>query len=288
MPSYSGPYLAPPEKPQVDPAVLHLVDLSKGNIVPAPGWGGGPATPGGLSIASTGGASTGGAAAQMLSLPNQVEEEITSSGRCLSPAAHKAGQLTYGIYEGGGVTKANPVLPISPVVRRAGWRQPVENQEEEEEGKEEQKGASPAISEGAEEEPTEAKEISQLQAQDGDVGRAGGGGGDRVAETVAKSALPTAKSPTASAVPTVRVALSREPAGGDWNRVTVGSPREGDGGGSSGRKDSVEDQARRRREATARSDTEMEVALWIEGTTGETFPGKFWTSLKDGGEAQIY
>lgn len=302
MPSYSGPYLSPPEKPEVDPAVLHLVDLSKGNVVPAPAWGGEPVTPGGVSIASTGGASTGGAAAaaQMLYLPNPVEEEVTSSGRCLSPAAHKAGQLTYGIYEGGGATATtNQPLPVSPVVGRAGWRHAKEKQQEgggEEEKADEQQGATPAISEEAaivveEEQAATNKFFTKLQAPDPDHDVGGAGrryGGDKVV-AVAESALPAVNSPRAAAGPAARVALSREPASGGWKRVTVASPREGDGGGgggggSLGGKDSVEDQARRKREATARSDTEMEVALWIEGTTGITFPGKFWTSLKDGGE----
>lgn len=46
-----------------------------------------------------------------------------------------------------------------------------------------------------------------------------------------------------------------------------------------------EDELRSREEAAARADTQMEIALWIEGVTGVTFPGKFWSSLRDGGEA---
>lgn len=47
------------------------------------------------------------------------------------------------------------------------------------------------------------------------------------------------------------------------------------------------EELRRRREATAKQDAEMEVALWIEGVSGVTFPGRFWSSLKDGGEEAI-
>lgn len=295
MPSYSGPYLAPPEKPQVDPAVLHLVDISKGKVLPAPGWGGGPVTPGGVSIASTGGASSGGPAAQILSLPNPIEEEFTSSGRCLSPAAHKAGQLTYGIYEGGGITTAASPLPRSPVSGKARWRQAKEKQQQEEEEvqQQQQQRRTSVISEEAQEdeEPAAATETLQLRAQDRDVGGAGKDESHRVVATVAGSALPAVNSPRAGAVRAAGAALSGEPASGGWKGVAVPSPRDGGGSGGSGGsslggKSSVEDQAKRRREATARIDTEMEVALWIEGTTGETFPGKFWSSLKDGGKRQ--
>lgn len=40
-------------------------------------------------------------------------------------------------------------------------------------------------------------------------------------------------------------------------------------------------------EALDRTGAEMEVALWIEGVTGITFPGKFWSSLKDGGKLHL-
>ncbi|CAM9704267.1 unnamed protein product [Choristocarpus tenellus] len=38
-----------------------------------------------------------------------------------------------------------------------------------------------------------------------------------------------------------------------------------------------------RREAIAQADAAILAAWWIEGVTGETFPGKLWSSLRDGG-----
>lgn len=45
-----------------------------------------------------------------------------------------------------------------------------------------------------------------------------------------------------------------------------------------------DDGCRLRREAITRADAELEAALWIEGVTGVTFPGKFSSSIRDGGE----
>lgn len=49
-----------------------------------------------------------------------------------------------------------------------------------------------------------------------------------------------------------------------------------------------DDGCRLRREAIARADAELEAALWIEGVTGVTFPGKFSSSVRDGGETRSY
>lgn len=274
MPSYRGPYLAAPEKPQLDPAVLHLVDLAKGNIVPAPGWGG-PVTPGAVSTASTGGANTDVGAGHGLSLPKRAEADLTFTsahgGCCLSPAAHEAGKLTYGIYEGGGV--ATKPLATSPIVSRSGCRRAAGARE----GGEAEAAVTAATTAAA------AKALEeQIQAEEQD--RAGGAGVAVVMAAVeyAESALPVVNTPRV-ALRSPRGESSREPAGSNDGRTTSMSTPRGDGelGFYPG---SVEEQANRRSEATARSDTEMEVALWIEGVTGETFPGKFWSSLKDGGE----
>ena len=284
MPSFQGPYLAAPEKPQVDPAVLHLVDLAKGNVVPAPGWGG-PVTPGAVSTASTGGGrSAVGAAGPSLSLP---KNHHASNSGCLSPAAHEAGKLTYGIYEGGGVA-TKPPLATSPIVGRSGGqqrqRQPCGGQ-----------GGAGETDSAAAETAAEALQ-EQLQAeeqQDDQAAAAAAAGGVGVAVAAveyAESALPVVNTPRRiSPLPTPKRASTREPTtrGGNWTGTMSSSTptrgREADGKKGFG-PGSVEEQAKRRREATARTDAEMEVALWIEGVTGETFPGKFWSSLKDGGE----
>lgn len=303
MPSFHGPYLAAPEKPQVDPAVLHLVDLAKGNVVPAPGWGG-PVTPGAVSTASTGGANSavGAAGPSMLSLPKN-HHASTGSG-CLSPAAHEAGKLTYGIYEGGGVATVKP-LATSPIVGRSGGQQ-LQGRRcgggggEEGEAGETDSAAAETVAEALQE---------QLQAADDEqqqnnraVAAAGGVGNAVAAIEYAESALPAVNTPRATPLPTPRgtprgASAAREPmTPGNWTRaMSISTPTRGPAGGDAaadgggGKKKgfgpgSLEEQAKRRREATARTDAEMEVALWIEGVTGETFPGKFWSSLKDGGE----
>lgn len=315
IPSFSGPYLEAPEKPEVDPAVLHLVDLAKGNIVPAPAWGGeGPGTPDAVSTASSNcgtnkNSSNGAAVVEPLSLPKHDEEEGTSSGCCLSPAAQQAGKLTFGIYEGGGVrteeaegaSKRPSALVLSPGAVTGGGRR---------------KSEEDVAAEGAQAATVAQALDAQLEAEDRlAVGGGSGGGGGRgrggtgvrpqgAAVEYAESALTVVNTPRA-AMPTPKGTPSREPASSSWR--TPGRPRQreegggGDGeddgdGGSSGKTglgmiggDSAEDQgARKRKEATAQRDTELEVALWIEGVTGETFPGKFWSSLKDGGKRSAY
>ena len=312
MPSYTGPYLAAPDKPQADPAVLHLVDIAKGNVVPAPGWGGGgggggggQVTPGAISAASSTSGGSGAApnnnssgraavaAAGQLSLPPYAEHEMASNGCCLSPAAHAAGKLTYGIYEGGGgasaaTPAATPKRPVlSPVANGreggGGWRGPGRGRAEV--GAERPPGAAAtAAGMGEAAAAVAAKALeAQLQAEeqargggDADAG-AGGGRGLTVAVDYAESALPVVNTP--------RVALPtpREPMNGTWRTMSMVTPGRERGERGFGGADTAEDYARRKREATAQSDTEMEVALWIEGVTGETFPGKFWSSLKDGG-----
>ncbi|CAM9886110.1 unnamed protein product [Discosporangium mesarthrocarpum] len=77
--------------------------------------------------------------------------------------------------------------------------------------------------------------------------------------------------------------------GGVGRGVGGGKNAAGEGGVSgSGKKSSSTSRRLRerernlRKEALMRADAEAMVALWIEGVTGETFPGKFWSSLKDG------
>lgn len=289
MSSYHGPYLAAPEKPKADPAVLHLVDLAKGNVVPAPGWGG-PMTPGAVSTTSMGGANTavGAGRGRALSLPrNHHTSDRDRDSGCLSPAAHEAGKLTYGIYEGGGVT--TKPLATSPVVRRSGGQQRAAADDDPDDVRGEKGETDPAATGTAAEALKE-----QLQAEDLLQERSAGGvGGVAVAVVAveyAESALPVVNTPRAQlATPRkTRATSSRELMNRGVRTLSISTPRREDGGGGGGKKGfgpgSLEEQAKKRREATARSDAEMEVALWIEGVTGETFPGKFWSSLKDGGE----
>lgn len=288
MPSFRGPYLAAAEKPQLDPAVLHLVDIAKGNVVPAaPGWGGGPLTP-----VSAGGAANNTDALQPLSLPKHAEVDAATPGAgCLSPAAHEAGKLTYGIYEGGGVAAAAATKPRATPAPAAAARS----------GGGEQAAAAAADADadarrrgGAESVAAQAAAAAvleeQLQAEEQD-GRAAGGTGMTVAAVeYAESALPVLNTPRVAPPTPMRRerGSSREATSSNrWMTASVLTPRE-DGTQQQGLDPgSLEEQAKRRREATAQIDNEMEVALWIEGVTGETFPGKFWSSLKDGGEEGV-
>lgn len=230
MPEFSGPHLSSPDPPDVDPAAKAVVDISKGRL-PAPGWG--APTLGDGSCGAAAGATAQVAGVEIgvvlpvpdtqlsfpLNMPHLIMDQPSGGDggepRCLSPAAHAAGRLTYGIYEGGG-----------------------------------------------------------------------GGNEDMPARTTNYGGIAAGEAGAGSADPCVhgtRAAIGRI----DGTRGTS-TRRDGTGiGGAVEDLESVLAKAQERKqweEAIAQADSQMEVALWIEGVTGVTFPGKFWSSLKDGGK----
>ncbi|CAM9553569.1 unnamed protein product [Ectocarpus sp. 4 AP-2014] len=299
MPSYHGPYLGAPDKPEVDPAVLHLVDIAKGNVVPAVG-----VAPAGASVSSSGKKGSRAAAAaaaaaglEPLSLPKHDGEDGTTSSRCcLSPAAYEAGKLTYGVYEGGGGAPAPAKPPRTPgatrTARLRAARTPGPDDAGVVSGEQAAGGGTTDAQRRQAQEPASAAALGgKRNGGAGAVAREGserGGGGGGGAVEYAESALSVANTPrrcNPMMMPSPRAEGASTPrgeVGGDGSGGSDGGAVASDYYGFGRSSSSVEDQARRRREATAQNDAEMEVALWIEGVTGETFPGKFWSSLKDG------
>lgn len=238
MPEFPGPYLSPPDKPEADPVVMAVVDIARGRS-PSPVWRTTSNKPGaahspkstsrrqegekGVPVAeksfntneATGNAIHNNRSRKTLNLtlPMPVEQTPAAAAVaecCLSPAAHAAGQLTYGIYEGGGVM-------ATPRESRA------------------------ALTEA--EMPTPSRR----------PGGAPFAAGDR-----------------------------RDPGNDDTSSSSSGRGRQ------LRRPLSQEEQVRRRKQILAQLDAELEVALWIECLTSITFPGKFWSSLKDGGKISWY
>lgn len=261
MPDFPGPHLSTPEKPDVDPAVKAVVDISKGrhahphNATPplAPGWGSSAvvvqlhganaaADPAGICTPPTRAACT--PRALHLALPKRVEE---TGGSCLSPGAHASGQLTYGVYEGGGVIpKISPAKDVGIDDGGVGLVEP---------------GTAEALA-------------GQRRVDDNCGGGAATEKGGRVggAGEFGGSTMPVVSTPRHP----LNVPRGVSTPGGSG--VSARTPRAGT---------EREEELRRRREATAKHDAEMEVALWIEGVSGVTFPGRFWSSLKDGGEEAV-
>lgn len=225
MPDFPGPHLSAPDRPEVDPAVKAVVDIAKGNT-PTPPWATKAPTP--VTPRKMAGSADGFNAAGKshtvhsgsvlgtpsrsvhLTLPNR--EKFTAAyepGCSLSPAAHAAGQLTYGIYEGGGGCSTPLAVPTESFFVAGRTH-------------------------------VDSNDCTPHRSRDG-AGCSNGADGHQTDTNTGK---------------VLRRALSRE------------------------------EELRRRKQAVARVDAEMEVALWIEGVTGVTFPGKFWSSLKDGGKGR--
>lgn len=235
MPEFPGPHLSPPDRPEADPAVKAVVDIARGHS-PSPRWRTAttPTSPklksfqeGEINVpvvvenrfnANDHNNSAGNnvidnrscSKPSNLTLPTQAVQPtsaaVAGADCCLSPAAHAAGQLTYGIYEGGGVM----ATPRESRAARTDLELPTPYG---------RRGCGAAVAAG------DRRDL----ANDDDTSSSGRG---------------------------------RQP-----HRFL-----------------SQEEQVMRRKQAVARLDAELEVALWIEGVTGVTFSGKFWSSLKDGGK----
>lgn len=306
MPHFGGPYLSTPDKPEVDPAVKAVVDISKG-ILPAPGWGpaGTPrqaaATAGAAGEANGGGGGGGPCNPPQqslhISLPRSVQDGSAGSGpACLSPAAHATGQLTYGVYEGGGTPAATSKLRPP----RCGGNGGGVDGSRAGNGSSSKRGGGGGSGNqgGGDVEPRTAEVLAAQREVDngcggpsirlgavGDAACGGGGGGVAPLAEYAGSTLPVLNTPRAC-VETPKGSVDRMHSGyrtgSSVSAIRDEATGQGQGQGK-GKGHPREEDARRRREATARTDDEMEVALWMEGVTGITFPGKFWSSLKDGG-----
>lgn len=305
FPEFHGPYLSTPDKPEVDPAVKVIVDIAKGNI-PAPGWG--PMTPnrgGGRSNGVSGGGDGAGFGSRVLRLTLPKDAKQENGVGCLSPAAHAVGHLTYGIYEGGGAV-------FSPgAVGSSGGKGSV--------GSPVNSGLGTGV--GVPKPGTVEALVAQRLVDDGcrggnqkspdrngndqDNGN-GGDGGDGIEEFTGSTRpllntprrmpmTPGNKMVIAASTPTPRgLASDGHGASRTFGAVVPANTPphnrvENGGVGAGGKEESRgsmtrEEYARGKREARARTDEEMEIALWVEGVTGETFPGKFWSSLRDGGE----
>lgn len=289
IPEYHGPYLSAQEKPEVHPAVKAVVDIAKGNI-PAPGWertiSGEP-----NFLASAGRPSP-------LSLIMPLQKHVSNMGSgCLSPAAHAAGQLTYGVYEGGGTGGVGAyVLDTPPTPYRDRPDRPdCKIRPKDSVCNKIKDGGVGAVEQGTEEALAAQREVHDrlADAEGCGAGSPGDGSiGPLNVEYGAGSTLPVMNTPrvwpsiTPRLIPqSSSVSSSRYPP--LTRMLSASTPkhtRSVDGENSCKGTMTREEEARRRREATARTDSELEVALWIEGVTGVTFPGKFWSSLKDGGE----
>ena len=299
MPHFNGPYLSTPDKPEVDPAVKAVVDIAKGFLPTAPGWGP-AATPRRATAAmgAAGGANGGGGPCNPqqslhISLPRSVQDGAGSPSVCLSPAAHATGQLTYGVYEGGGTPAA--ISKLRPPRCGEGGSGGggggggggdcgAGNGSSSKRG-----GGGGSGSQGGDAEPRTAELLAAQREVDKGCGgpsmRSGAVGDGSVAPLAeyAGSTLPMLNTPRAL-VETPKGSVDRMNNGYRSGSSLSAIRDEGAGQGQGkGKGHPREEDARRRREATARTDDEMEVALWVEGVTGVTFPGKFWSSLKDGG-----
>lgn len=155
---------------------------------------------------------------------------------CLSPAAHAAGQLTYGVYEGGGTATPN---------------------------------ATPSRSRMAVATDPESALYTPCSVRLRGVTKANAMAGEDMSDL--------------GGAAVVDAAFDQ---GGCQSGCGVGESSSCGGirGRRSRRTLSQEEQVQRRKQLLQRIDAELEVALWIEGVTGVTFPGKFWSSLKDGGK----
>lgn len=295
MPHFNGPYLSTPDKPEVDPAVKAVVDIAKG-ILPtaAPGWG--PAATPRRAAAAAGAVGEAGSPCNPqqslhISLPRSVHDGAGSPSVCLSPAAHATGQLTYGVYEGGGTPAATSKLrPPRCGGSGSGGGGGGGGDSGAGNGSNSKRGVGGGSgSQGGDAQPRTAEVLAAQREVDKGCGgpslRSGavGDGGVAPLAEYAGSTLPVLNTPRAL-VETPKGSVDRMNSGYRTGSSLSAIPDEDAGQGQrQGKGHPREEDARRRREATARTDDELEVALWIEGVTGVTFPGKFWSSLKDGG-----
>lgn len=275
IPDFPGPHLSSPDKPEVDPGVKAIVAISKGHAPPPP-WApevpspAAPETPTrhrqpqrsrspvrtNAACAVTADSSNANTNISPIHVISENSPELPSNlslpevahpnmmatttsaadEHCLSPAAHAAGQLTYGIYEGGGSATPN---------------------------------ATPCRSRMAAATDSESALYTPYNVRLGRVAKLSAMAGEDTSD-VGGTAVEDAACDQ----------------GGCQTGCGVGEMSSG--GVIRGRRPrrelSQEEQVQRRKQALERIDAELEVALWIEGVTGVTFPGKFWSSLKDGGE----
>lgn len=259
MPEFPGPFLAAPDKPEVDPAIKAVVEIGKGNI--------GPLIPArentGGSVANGAGAGGGGSpctpASFPLKLPHPAEQ---AGGGCLLPTGPEV-RLTYGVYEGGGKVKTAQDAGSNDTANGSAGSRIVK---------------PPTSNEMVAPKEADASKRcgGSATGESGGVGTGGGG----VTE-FAESTMPMVHTPRVMPTPS-RTSVKGEQLARTYSPFIARTPRELSG--SIDGRMPLEEMARRKREATARLDAELEVALWMEGVTGVTFPGKFWSSLKDGGE----